>query len=219
MAAWREAFGPAGRPYRRALAAAAAAGSAAGVYVGVVRRLRQQAHEPAGGPRLPGDAVLSGPALQYTRSVLIPAPASDVWPFLNRLGHGRAGWYIFDRVGLPGESETDRIAPQLTELDIGDLLTTTGTGHRLRIKEVQPTEWMLWADGDDGRSTWLWLLQPLRPRQTRLLVRGRFQYGLRHPGALAALPLDAVDLASVRRALTAVRDRAVLRSATRLGKR
>lgn len=215
MAGWRDSFGPAGRPYLRALAAAAAAGSAAGVSVRLVRLLRQLENEPA--HRLPGDAVLSGPALQYTRSVLIPAPAADVWPFLNRIGHGRAGWYIFNRIGLPDEHRTERAAPQLRELDIGDLLTT-GTGHRLRIKEVQPSEWMLWADGD-GRSTWLWLLQPVRHNQTRLVVRGRFQYGLRHPGALASLPLDAVDLASVRRAMVAVRDRAVIRSATRLGKR
>ncbi len=165
---------------------------------------------------MPGDAVLTGQVLQYTRSILIPAPAADIWPFLNRIGHGRAGWYVFDRVGLPDQREADRAVPQLRDLDIGDLLTT-GTGHRLRIKEVQPRDWMLWADGD-GRSTWLWLLRPLRPNQTLLVVRARFQYGLRRPGALAALPLDAVDWASLRRTVLAVRDRAVLRSATRLGK-
>ncbi|MEB7503264.1 hypothetical protein [Arthrobacter koreensis] len=217
MAGWREAFGPAGRPYRRMLAAAAAAGSAAGVYIRVVRPLRRNGAEPGNGLRMPGDAVLTGPVLQYTRSILIPAPAADIWPFMNRIGHGRAGWYIFDRVGLPDQREADRAVPQLRDLDIGDLLTT-GTGHRLRIKEVQPRDWMLWADGD-GRSTWLWLLQPLRPNQTLLVVRARFQYGFRHPGTLAALPLDAVDWASLRRALVTVRDRSVLRSATRLGKR
>ena len=198
------------------LAAAAAAGSAAAVYLRLVSSLRHAA-EPGAGHRMPGDGVLSGQVLQYTRSILVPAPAADIWPFLNRIGHGRAGWYVFDRVGLPDQRETDRAVPQLRDLDIGDLLAR-GTGHRLRIKEVQPREWMLWADGD-GRSTWLWLLQPLRPNQTLLVVRARFQYGLRRPGSLAALPLDGVDRASVRRVLTAVRDRAVLRSATRLGKR
>ncbi len=216
MAQWRDAFGPAGRPYRRILAAAAAAGSAAGVYLRLVRPLRNAA-DPGAVPRMPGDAVLTGQVLQYTRSILIPAPAADIWPFLNRIGHGRAGWYVFDRVGLPDQREADLAVPQLRDLDIGDLLTT-GTGHRLRIKEVQPRDWMLWADGD-GRSTWLWLLQPLRPNQTLLVVRARFKYGLRRPGALAALPLDAVDWASLRRTVLAVRDRAVLRSATRLGKR
>ena len=215
MAGRRGSIGPAGRPYLRALAAAAAAGSAAGVYLQLVRLLRQLDHGPV--HRLPGDAVLTGPALQYTRSVLIPAPAADVWSFLNRVGHGRTGWYVYDRVGLPDQQQADRGAPQLRDLDIGDLLTTA-TGHLLRIKEVQPSEWMLWAGGD-GRSTWLWLLQPVRHNQTRLVVRARFQYSLRHPGALAAVPLDAVDLASVRRAMVAVRDRAVIRSATRLGKR
>ncbi|MER1997974.1 MAG: hypothetical protein ABTA24_15960 [Arthrobacter sp.] len=216
MAGWRDAFGPAGRPYRRMLAAAAAAGSAAGVYLRLVRPLRHAA-DPGAGHRMPGDAVLTGRVLQYTRSILIPAPVADIWPFLNRIGHGRAGWYVFDRVGLPDQREADRAVPQLRDLDIGDLLTS-GTGHRLRIKEVQPREWMLWADGD-GRSTWLWLLRPLRPEQTLLVVRARFQYGLRRPGALAALPLDAVGWASLRRTVLAVRDRAVLRSATRLGKR
>lgn len=217
MAGWRGAFGPAGRPYRRMLAAAAAAGSAAGVYIRLIRPLRRHAAQPRTGHRMPGDAVLSGPVLQYTRSILIPAPVTDIWPFLNRIGHGRAGWYVLDRLGLPDQREADRAVPQLQELDIGDLLAA-GTGHRLRIKEVQPSDWMLWAGGD-GRSTWLWLLQPLRPSQTLLVVRGRFQYGLSHPAALAALPLNAVDWASARRALVAVRDRAVLRSATRLGKR
>jgi len=198
------------------LAAAAAAGSAAGVYLRLVRPLRRHAAESGAGHRMPGDAVLTGPVLQYTRSILIPASAADIWPFLNRIGHGRAGWYVVDRVGLPDQREADRAVPQLRDLDIGDLLST-GTGHRLRIKEVQPRDWMLWADGD-GRSTWLWLLKPLRPNQTLLVVRARFQYGLRRPGALTALPLDAVDWTSVRRVLMAVRDRAVLRSATRLGK-
>ncbi|GAA1354201.1 hypothetical protein GCM10009636_19790 [Arthrobacter koreensis] len=215
-AGWRDALGPAGRPYRRVLAAAAAAGSAAGVYFRLVRPLRRRT-EAGAGPRMPGDAVLTGPVLQYTRSILIPAPAADVWPFLNRIGHGRAGWFVLDRVGLPDQREADRAVPQLRDLDIGDLLST-GTGHRLRIKEVQPRDWMLWANGD-GRSTWLWLLKPLRPGQTLLVVRARFQYGFRRPGALTSLPLDAVYWASVRRSMLAIRDRAVLRSATRLGKR
>ena len=76
---------------------------------------------------------------------------------------------------------------------------------------------MMWADGD-GRSTWLWLLQPVRSGQTRLVVRGRFRYGLR-PGGLAGLPLDAVDWATLRRCLIGIRDRAVLWSATRPGQR
>ncbi|MBF4995359.1 hypothetical protein ITX31_14735 [Arthrobacter gandavensis] len=216
MARWRDAFGPEGRPYRRILAAAAAAGSAAGVYLRLVRPLRRHA-APGPGPRMPGDAVLTGPVLQYTRSILIPAPAADIWPFLNRIGHGRAGWYVFDRVGLPDQGEADRAVPQLRDLEIGDLLST-GTGHRLRIKEVQPRDWMLWADGD-RRSTWLWLLKPLQPGRTLLVVRARFQYGLRRPGVLASLPFDAVYWASLRRTMLTLRDRAVLRSATRLGKR
>gem|GEM_PF-2838068 len=212
MAGWREAFGQEGRPYRRMLGAVIAAGSAAGIYVRIIRPRRQQNTTPAAGRRMPGDSVLAEPVRQHTSSILIPAPPGDVWAFLNRVGHGRAGWYIFDGLNVPGTSGTDRFAP-LRDLDIGELLST-GTGHRLRIKEVQPNEWMLWADGD-GRSTWLWLLQPVRSHQTRLLVRGRIRYRL-HPRELAALPLDAMDLATVRRCLTGIRDRAARRAATRV---
>ena len=215
MAGWRNVFGQEGRPYRRVLGAAAAAGSAAGIYFRVIRPRRQQVSTPAPARRMPGDLLLSGQVRQHTRSILIPAPPGDVWTVLNRMGHGRAGWYIFDRLDTAGNGSTDLIAP-LRELDIGDLLST-GTGHRLRIKEVQPNEWMLWADGDE-RSTWLWLLQPVRVHQTRLLVRGRFRYGLRAgglTGGLAALPRDAMDLATMRRCLTAIRDRAVQRSTAR----
>lgn len=215
---------------------------------------------------MPGDAVLSGRVRQHTRSILISASTPDVWSFLNLLGHGRAGWYLLDRLiigdsssgddrghgsavpdgrfldpSAPDTSAADSSAPDssafgrrlpgraempLPDAEIGegtaadpgddmaDLLGSgTGTGRRLRIKEVQPNEWMLWADGN-GRSTWLWLLQPARTGQTRLLVRGRFRYGLRR-GGLAALPLDAVDWATMRRCLFGIRDRAVLRSATR----
>ncbi|UPO78475.1 hypothetical protein [Arthrobacter sp. Helios] len=232
---------------------------------------------------MPGDTVLSGRVRQHTRSILIPASTPDVWTFLNLVGHGRAGWYLLDRLNIgdvrsgdsrgrgpavpdsrfPGANISDGRFPDastpdpstpdpsaigrrlpgraempLPDVDIGegiaadigdeiaDLLGTgtgtgtgtgsgsgTGTGRRLRIKEVQPNEWMLWADGN-GRSTWLWLLQPVRTGQTRLLVRGRFRYGLRRAGP-AALPLDAVDWATMRRCLLGIRDRAVLRSATR----
>lgn len=235
---------------------------------------------------MPGDAVLSGRVRQHTRSILISASTPDVWTFLNLVGHGRAGWYLLDRLNIgdsssgdasgrgpaapdgrfpgstipdgrfpdasfpdlnapdasfPDPSAIGRRLPGRAEMplpdvaigegiaadiggDIADLLgpgsgsgtgtgAGTGTGRRLRIKEVQPNEWMLWADGN-GRSTWLWLLQPVRAGQTRLLVRGRFRYGLRRAG-VAALPLDAVDWATMRRCLLGIRDRAVLRSATR----
>ncbi|MBD7994307.1 hypothetical protein H9639_03220 [Arthrobacter sp. Sa2CUA1] len=288
VARWRDAFGTAGRPYRRALGAAAAAGSAAGIYLRLIQHRRQQRSMPPSGHRMPGDAVLSGPVSQHTRSILISASAPEIWSFVNLLSHGRTGWYLLDRLSAPDSSAPDSKAagssapgaespgadsprsdspgadsprsdspgadspgsdsagsadaPDFTVPDsrsqgvpaprrfftllpaadtgdgigddIADLLQP-GTGHRLRIKEVQPNEWMLWTDGD-GRSTWLWLLQPVRSGQTRLLVRGRFRYRLR-PGGLAALPLDAVDWATMRRCLTSIRDRAVLWSATRPG--
>jgi len=206
-------LGPRGRSFQRVLGAAAAAGSAAGVYYRIVRpRLRRA---EAGG-ELPGDTFLSGKVFEYTYSMMVRVPAGDLWPYLNRVGHGQGGWYVVNRLAAP-ESTAPAVSllPQRHELDVGDVMSS-GTGHRLRIKEVQPNEWMLWSDGD-SRCTWLWMLQPVRPTQTRLLVRGRFRYGVRDPGSLAAVPLAAVDWATMRRCVRTIRDRASVQSASRLG--
>ncbi|MCC3282639.1 MULTISPECIES: hypothetical protein [Arthrobacter] len=213
MAEWRKVFGPRGQSYRRVLGAAAAAVSAAGVYF---RIIRPQLRRTDAGGELPGDSFLSGKVLQYTHSMMVPAQAGDVWPYLNRVGHSRAGWYVFNRLAAPDSTApVVSLLPPRHELDVGDVMSS-GTGQRLRIKEVQPNEWMLWADGD-SRCTWLWMLQSVRLNQTRLLVRGRFRYAARDPGSLAAAPLAAVDWATMRRCVRTIRDRAAVRSATRLG--
>lgn len=231
MAGWRNvrrvleraafgAGGQGGRPYRRALGAAAVAGSAAGICLRLIQFRRQAAMQSSpplsalSGRRMPGDSVLAGPVRQRTYSIMIPASAPEIWPLLNRVGHGRAGWYLFDRLDVSGNRGPHAFAfrqqarPESGEVGIDDVLAGE-TGHGLRIREVQPNEWMLWGDGD-ARATWLWLLQPVRSKQTRLVVRARF----RLPGMLASRPLEALDRATVRRCLTGIRDRAVLRSAT-----
>jgi len=45
---------------------------------------------------LPGDEMISNPALVITRAVTISAPVEAVWPFVAQLGRGGTGWYAYD---------------------------------------------------------------------------------------------------------------------------
>ena len=64
---------------------------------------------------LAGDDLIPDAGIVDTRSLVIDAPPSAVWPWLVQLGFGRGGWYSYDRLDMSGSS-ADRILPEFQDL-------------------------------------------------------------------------------------------------------
>ncbi len=151
--------------------------------------------------RLPGDDLIPRPQWQETRAKTIDVPADQLWPWIVQMGGGRAGWYwwtpgeAFPEYA-PYVSRTDEILEQFQTLNIGDKLSDGGpyvTDERgnWTVRAIEPNSHLvLYAarqvtggtDYDPERDTpqgmwfvssWAFVLKPIGPKQTRLLVRVR----------------------------------------------
>ena len=54
------------------------------------------------GRPLRGDDLVVNPNAIETRSLIVNAPPSAVWPWLVQLGYGRGGWYSYDQLDMKG---------------------------------------------------------------------------------------------------------------------
>jgi hypothetical protein len=164
----------------------------------------QQAEE-----RLPGDELVEHPDWCTTFATTIAATPDEVWPWIVQLGYGRAGWYTWYPLDNGGVASADRVVPELQELEPGDVIpdgprAAEGFGvwrvhgldrpHAMILlsrrnpftgREIEP--------GDTSHEpymdcSWAFVLDPVGPRETELLVRVRV--GLRrmdHKKLLARL--------------------------------
>jgi hypothetical protein len=138
---------------------------------------------------MPGDQLVRQPIFDSTRAVTIHAPAADVWPWLVQLGVGRGGLYSYDRaeqlLGIDVRN-ADRILPEHQRLAVGDTIWITPQGYPaklvFKVAEVTPERSLLLAFTEDPHSrtvptdpgwTWSFVLQPVVPQTTRLLLRDR----------------------------------------------
>lgn len=80
---------------------------------------------------LPGDELVSQPAVQTTEGIWIDAPASAVWPWLVQMGQDRGGMYTYEKlenlVGLQHRN-ADRIHPEWQQLSVGDVIRLVPRG-------------------------------------------------------------------------------------------
>jgi hypothetical protein len=126
---------------------------------------------------MPGDERVARPSYQVQHAVDIAAPPCDVWPWLEQLGHDRAGFYSYawleNGVGLRIRN-ADRLHPEWQGLARGDSVFATpidylGTGRRFG--------WRV-ASARSGRVLELegwgaFVLEPMPGGSTTLVVRTR----------------------------------------------
>jgi hypothetical protein len=94
---------------------------------------------------LPGDDLVTAPDHVETRSLVIDALPTSVWPLLVNLGYGRGGWYsypILDRawrtMGPPSRRPAARTTPPPETLAEGDLVPTQpGSGFVARVVDPE----------------------------------------------------------------------------------
>jgi hypothetical protein len=147
---------------------------------------------------LPGDDLVPRPGMESTHAIAIRASAAEIWPWLVQIGYRRAGWYSYDFIhsimGVAGSVDDDRrsanrIIPELQNLEVGDVVQIAPdmgyevvaieperalvlnmridakTGQPFAATDPMPDEYLI--------SSWVWFLDEMDGRTTRLIVRTR----------------------------------------------
>ena len=158
---------------------------------------------------LPGDDLVPHPKMNITHAITIRASVAEVWPWLMQIGYKRAGWYSYDSVhrilGVAGSLDDDRrsanrILPELQHLGVGDSVEIgPGMGYTvvalesdqalvlhtaMDMRTGQPLDLTSTMPDTGLNSSWVWFLDEVDEKTTRLIVRLRADY---NPGPLNAL--------------------------------
>ena len=127
-----------------------------GMVVAFILQLREQ-HQTWGvvardaGKALAGDDIIADADIVETRTIMLEATPSAVWPWLVQMGYGRGGWYSYDRLDMEGSS-ADTVLPQFQDLAAGDLVPThPGGGFVARVVDREKSL-VLYLDSDLARS-------------------------------------------------------------------
>ncbi len=175
---------------------------------------------------LPGDGLVPAAHARSTMATTLRASPEDVFSWLVQMGHGRAGWYSFDRLDNGGVPSADRIVPAWQTLAVGDRMPARPGGKAwFEVVELEPARTLVLratltvpggrstdrARGLPHRycdSTWAFVLEPAEGGGTRLLVRLRVAGAPRLALALgAALVLLPGHVVMQRRQLVQLRRR------------
>lgn len=180
-----------------------AVGVAGFVYALAIRpwQLRRDATNADVRRALPGDELVPNPKCGYTQEITINASAAEVWPWLVQIGYKRADWYSHDflhrLVGIAGSvgdarGSAKRIIPELQDLQVGDTVDIApGIGYI--VAEIEPERVLIlhgrvatdtWQSVPSSeplpekgyKSSWVWVLEEIDEKTTRLIVRVRSDY-------------------------------------------
>jgi hypothetical protein len=129
--------------------------------------------------RLPGDDVLPAANVVMTRAFTLDAAPAEVWPWLQQLGKGRAGWYLPAAVErlMPRLRRAIRtIDDQWQRLAVGDVIPDYGGKHEtFTVHQIQPPDQLVYASQRRNVTiTWSISLHPAGD-QTRVMLRLRMQ--------------------------------------------
>lgn len=162
--------------------AAGVAASALAAYALLVRpwHLRWGAtDEEAGGP-LPGDEIVPSPNVEATHAVTIEAPIGEVWPWLAQIGQDRGGFYSYTLLeNLAGcrIRNADRILPEFQRLVVGDGVRLHPRVPPLPVLICEPPHTLVLGSNTASAGTWGFYLKAADGDATRLVVRGRGDWG------------------------------------------
>jgi hypothetical protein len=153
-----------------------------------------------------GDEVIEKPDWLATRAVTVEARPEQVWPWIVQIGFGRAGWYGIDWFDNLGRHSSERIIPELQNVERGDHIPMSPWTYNV-VHLFEPERWMLWTN-QDGTGTWCWGLYPTDADRTRLITRMRSRYHWRSPLLIGDLLVDVFDIIFMRACLLGIKRRA-----------
>ena len=160
---------------------------------------------------LPGDDVLPHADPVMDRHLLLDAPVQRVWPWVEQLGKGRAGWYLprsVERFVPRRRRAVRRVEDRWLGLRVGDSVPDWGPGDpTFEVLEIaRPHHLVYWSERPRPprrgvqrppiRLTWALVLSPDGPDRTHLHLRLRLDLG-RPAGPVATYGGGAVDLLTV----------------------
>jgi hypothetical protein len=184
---------------------------------------------------LPGDDLVREAFYVTTRAITIDAPAEAVFPWLVQLGQNRGGFYTYDALenlfGLDIHS-ADRVHPEWQALIPGADYVALDPEHDLKLTIVvldRPHAFVIRTGAPEGRpqapgsffrgeiaATWAFVVEPLGPCRSRLLIRWRAAWRRSAAARVAALLLlEPVHFIMERGMLRGIRARAERASAAR----
>jgi hypothetical protein len=137
---------------------------------------------------LPGDEIISTAAAQVTRAITIHASTERVWAWVAQLGQDRGGFYSYDLLeNLVGcrMPTKDYLRPDVQRWELGDKLwmyppaKASGAGFAT-LRTFISGRALGFGTRAVGTSldkpedgSWTFVLEPVGPTTTRLLIRGR----------------------------------------------
>jgi hypothetical protein len=158
---------------------------------------------------MPGDELVPGCQISWTRAITIDAAPGAVWPWLAQAGFGKAGFYSNDLLDNAAHPSAAHVLPEFQRVRVGNwvpMFTRVDNSTAFRVQAFQPGRFLLWAKPD---STWAWTLTPLPGDRTRLVTRIRQRYD-RHTraAALTLVLMELADFPMMRRMLKGIKERA-----------
>ena len=157
---------------------------------------------------MPGDEIVAGDSINFTRAVTIYARPEEIWPWLIQMGHQRAGFYSYDWFDNGGLRSAETILPEFQILKEGDLIPISDAVI-YRVRSMADEQYLVWASTDNPPSgTWTWALYPIDDEQTRLITRLRGSIDWDFPGVFLSLLVDSGDIAFMRKSMLGIKQRA-----------
>lgn len=118
--------------------------------------------------RLPGDSLAPAGVDVATCAVTIHAPSAEVWAWLVQLGQGRGGFYSYEwleNLFAADMHNAGTIIPELQSLRVGDRVYYQKDGPFGVVTMLDPGRTLVIGSG------WTFVLVPVDPATTRLIVR------------------------------------------------
>ena len=135
---------------------------------------------------LPGDSFIRAPIGSLTHAITVRCDREDVWPWLAQMGAGRAGWYSYDFIDNGGKPSAEELLPQFQAVAPGTLLPALPrVTEGFFVADCEPERYLVLAwPAHDGSyiTTWAFVLEPVGPGRTRLIVRSRASSAYRFLG-------------------------------------
>lgn len=182
------------------------------------RRLHWGAGSDETKATLPGDELVPHPKWSFTYGVTIEARPADVWPWIIQIGQGRGGFYTYQtlenlvgcRIGNVAE-----IRPELQHPAVGDFIYLHPESPPMRVAAVAaPHSLVLHGTPvETGQATssaavtWQFFLAERADGSTRLLMRGRNDYGatLMERLSFGRFPLEPITFVMSRKMLLEIK--------------
>ena len=169
----------------------------------------------------PGDELVATPRWSWTHGVEIDAPVDEVWPWIAQIGADRGGFYSYqwlENLAGCGVRNAETIHPEWS-VKKGDALVLHPHAE-MRIAEIDDGRWFVaHAPADEeartrrepwAEASWLFVLEPITPRRTRVVSRYRVACSDDLASRLGFGPaiVEPIGFVMDRRMLLGVRDRA-----------